>query len=254
MQFGKGQDVLFLHGWGGSTLSFLGVAKTISPYYRVTLLDFYGFGRSPRKEKPLFVEDYAKAVVEIINHYKMNDVILVAHSFGGRVAIRLASEYGRLLDKIVLCDSAGVLPRRGLRYYGKVYWHRLLTALGVSNVGGSEDYRKLSDIDKQTFKNIVNEDLTPELKKITLPTLLIWGNEDRDTPIYMAKKLRKKIVNSALIVFKNAGHYAYLDAGELFTRVLLSFFEDNDHEMGDSVHSFSANGGGVVTVSLPGAK
>ena len=200
------------------------------------------------------MEDYAKAVVEIINHYKMDKVILVAHSFGGRVAIRLASRYGYLLDKIVLCDSAGVLPRRGLRYYGKVYWHRLLTKMGVSHESGSEDYRKLSDLDKQTFKNIVNEDLTPELRKITLPTLLIWGNEDRDTPIYMAKKLRKKIANSALVVFKNAGHFAYLDAGELFTRILLTFFEDNEHEVGDSLYTGFANGGDVVTVSLPCAK
>lgn len=254
IRFGQGQDVLFLHGWGGSTASFSGVAKALSPYYCVTVIDFYGFGESPNPDYPLFVEDYAKAVVEIINHYKMNRVLLVGHSFGGRVAIRIASKYGYLLDKVVLVDSAGVIPRRGILYCLKVFRHKILRFLNIPHEAGSRDYRALSPLEKETFKNVVKEDLTPEMHRITLPVLLIWGNQDKDTPIYMAKRMRRKMPNSALIVFKNAGHFSYLDGGLTFVTILESFFREGGNEVGNHGGDDYSGRRRIITVPLPRAK
>lgn len=231
VQFGQGKDVIFLHGWGGDTRSFLGCAKAISSNFRVTLVDFYGFGKTPAPDYPLVLQDYADGVVEIIRHYKMSRVILVGHSFGGRVAIRIASKNGYLLDGIVLVDSAGIKPRRGIRYYGKVWTHKILTRLGISHRSGSEDYRKLSGVEKQTFKNIVNEDQTGELRKITLPVLLIWGDKDKDTPIYMAKRIYRRIPTSSLVIFRGEGHFAYLRRHRLFTEILRTFLSDGEYEV-----------------------
>ena len=61
---------------------------------------------------------------------------------------------------------------------------------------------------QQTFKNIVNEDLTPYLKQINTETLIIWGEQDLDTPLNDAKKINKLIKNSALIIYPNASHYS----------------------------------------------
>ncbi|MBR1747172.1 MAG: alpha/beta hydrolase [Clostridia bacterium] len=251
MQFGQGKDIIFLHGWGGSTVSFLGVANQISDQYRVTLVDFYGFGKTPHPDYPLFVEDYAKSVVEIINKFKMSGVIIVGHSFGGRVAIRLASKWGYLLDKLVLIDSAGIKPRRGIKYYYRVYRHKLLKKLHITHQAGSEDYNALSPIARESFKNIVNEDLTSELKKITMPTLLIWGNKDKDTPIYMARRMLKQITGSALIVFENAGHYSYLDGFRVFVSILKSFSADGQYGFGGSFHNLGFNDRNIVKISLP---
>ncbi|NCA93027.1 alpha/beta hydrolase, partial [bacterium] len=204
-QFGEGKDIIFLHGWGGSVASFFGAGKDLSKYFRITLLDFYGFGDTPHPNKELFLDDYVSSVIEIIDYYKMSNVILVGHSFGGRVAIKIAAKHGYLLEKIVLVDSAGILPRRGLKYYFKIYFHKLCKKIGIKHLGGSKDYRALPAIMKQTFKNIVNEDLLPLVKKITLPTLLIWGDKDKETPIYMAKLMHKNIIGSGLIIFRGLG-------------------------------------------------
>lgn len=212
-----------MHGWGGDTSSFLSLAKQFSNNYRITLVDFYGFGATPHPEFSLFIDDYVQSIVAIIEHYKMINVVLVAHSFGGRVALKLASHYGYMLEKVVLIDSAGIKPRRGIKYYYKVLRHKLLRRLKIDHKAGSKDYNKLSAVEKKTFVNVVNEHLNKILPMVTLPTLIIWGNKDKETPIYMARKLNKKIIGSGLVIIEKAGHFSYLDQPFKVFLILKSF-------------------------------
>lgn len=204
----------------------MGLAKQLCGEYRVTLLDFYGFGETPHPDFALSLDDFVQSVITLINYYKMKNVILVAHSFGGRVAIKIAAKYGYLLEKMVLVDAAGLKPRRGVRYHYRLLRHKILKALKVPHKAGSADYRQLPSIKKKTFVNIVNENLTALLPKVTLPTLIVWGNNDKETPIYMARKLNKKIMGSGLVVLKNAGHYSYLDRPFEFLLILKSFLAE----------------------------
>lgn len=254
VQFGSGKDVIFLHGWGGSISSFLGCAKRISKKYRVTLVDFYGFGETKALPFPLYLDDYVNSIVDIIRYYKMDSAIIVGHSFGGRVAIRLASKYGYLLDKVVLVDSAGIKPRRTLKYYAKIFLHKLCIRLHINHVGGSEDYKKLSNVMKQTFKNIVNEDQTYELSKITLPIMLVWGDKDRDTPIYMAKRILHRIPQSFLVILKNSGHFAYVERHSIFTRILIEFLEDDKNEVDNSKFDGGIYKRRIIKVSCDSSK
>jgi len=163
--------------------------------------------------------------MEIIRHYKMEEVILIGHSFGGRVAILLASESPRI-GGIVLVDSAGIRPKRKLSYYYKVYKYKLLKKLGIRNIkAGSSDYNKLSGAMKETFVRVVNQDLTGRLSKIVVPTLIVWGSLDKETPIYMAKKLNKHIKGSELNILEGAGHFSYLDNLEQFMGLLKGFVD-----------------------------
>lgn len=224
-QIGKGKDIIFLHGWGGSTASFYGVAKRLSRNYRCTLLDFYGFGKSKHPQRPLNLQDYANAVENIIKNYKMEDVILVSHSFGGRVAILLSSYCNRIAG-ICLCDSAGIKPRRSLKYYYKIYKYKICKKLGIRNIkSGSVDYNKLQGVMKETFVRVVNQDLTPILKKVVVPTLIVWGDKDKDTPLYMAKKLHRHILGSSLNILEEAGHYSYIDNFNQFMGILSDFLK-----------------------------
>ena len=200
-----------MHGWGGSKKSFAALSDALSSTYNVTLLDFYGFGETPSAEKPLFVRDYADAVIEILDKENIEKATFVGHSFGGRVALVLGSEYKERVDKLVLIDAAGVPPRRGLRYKIRVFIHKVLVKLGFKGLTGSADYAALPENDRQTFKNIVNEDLTPCLPEIYAPTLILWGREDKDTPLYMADVLKENIINSGLTVLEG-GHFAYLSS------------------------------------------
>lgn len=169
--------------------------------------------------------DYTYSIKEIVNHYLMSDIILVGHSFGGRIAIQYASLY-KSVDKLVLVDSAGIKPRRTLKYYYKIIKYKIKKRLklNVSNMG-SQDYRALSDIMKATFKNIVNLNLKKRLKTIYSKTLIIWGKNDRETPYYMAKIINKGIKNSKLITYHKGGHYSYLNNKLQFINDLTTFLE-----------------------------
>lgn len=156
----------------------------------------------------------------------MKDVTLVCHSFGGRVGIKLASKYGYYIKKLILVDSAGIRPRRGIKYYCKTIIHQFCKRFKIKHKAGSKDYRSLHGAMRKTFINVINEDLTDELYKIKAKTLIIWGNKDKETPIYMAKRLNKKIKNSKLIVFNGCGHFAYVECNARFCIVVESFLSD----------------------------
>ena len=90
-------------------------------------------------------------------------------------------------------------------------------------MAGSADYQALSGAMRATFVKVVNQDLSGELSKIKNATLLIWGTEDRDTPLYMAEKMEKRIADSGLVRLEGAGHFSYLDQYPKFCAVLRAF-------------------------------
>ncbi|MDR2047512.1 MAG: alpha/beta hydrolase [Clostridiales bacterium] len=223
-------DIIFLHGFGGSAVSFSYAASFFCKKYRTTAVDFYGFGDTPPPEKPLTVDDYAGSVEELMYYYGMNGAVLVAHSFGGRIAIKLAAENPKI-KKLILADSAGIIPKRTAAYYFRVYLYKFLKKLRIKIKLGSRDYRSLSGVMQKTFVNIVNTDMTPYLGKIKCPTLIVWGENDKETPLYMGEIMRGKIGNSALVVFKNCGHFAYLEESYKFLKLAEEFLAKDDADM-----------------------
>ncbi len=218
---GDGTPVVLLHGWGGSTASFRGTFDFLSAFGRETLLiDFPGFGDSPPPPPDWGIYEYARAVVALTETLGYSRFIPVGHSFGGRVSIIL----GKLdaVEKLVLVDAAGMKPRRGLRYYWKVGTFKLKRKLGLNPSGGSADYRALDETMRSVFKRVVNTFLEPELAYIDCPTLLVWGKDDRDTPLYMARRIEKAVKDCALITL-HGGHYAYVDNMPTFHRILEAF-------------------------------
>lgn len=213
--------MIFLHGWGGDSRSFLYAAKKLN--CSATLIDMYGFGMTPHPDRPLTVSDYAAGVIKLMDKYAIKKASFVGHSFGGRVAIEIAANYPNRVDKLVLVDSAGVKPRRRFKYYFNLLKHKILKKIRGYGLSGSSDYQKLSPVMKRTFINVVNYNQVPLLKSIAAPTAIFWGEDDRETPMYMAKILNKKIVNSYLFVFTNCGHFSYLDNSGKFIAILSAF-------------------------------
>ena len=88
--------------------------------------------------------------------------------------------------------------------------------------------RDASGIMRKILVTVVNENLLPLLSKIKAPTLLIWGDKDTATPLYMGKIMEKEIKDSGLVVFEGAGHYSYLDDYQRFTVILRNFLKYNE--------------------------
>lgn len=228
--------IVFLHGWGADLNSFFWVDEYFNDRFSMMYVDFPGFGKSDEPETDYYVSDYVKELKNLLNEFDIEELVLVGHSFGGRVAIKFTflfqDDYQNL--KLCLIDSAGILPRRTIKYYYRVWKYKRCKQKTLKNLKfkeklnkfGSEDYKKLSSRMKKVFVNVVNEDLSCCAKKINVKTILIWGKNDNETKLYMAKKLHKFIKNSELYVFKNAGHFSFLDNKESFL-ILLDRFVKN---------------------------
>ncbi|MEG0834555.1 MAG: alpha/beta hydrolase [Christensenellaceae bacterium] len=238
---GAGKDVLILHGWGANIDTVRPIINGLKATKRVIAFDFAGFGKSDVPKKDLTVQDYMEMTVDFMHRLGLSKTDIICHSFGGRVTILLAAKYPELVGKIVFCDAAGVRKKRTLAYYAKIGGYKLCkkiakvrwlkkcaNALGVDvdkriKNAGSADYKDLPMEMKKTFINVVNEDLKKYLKKISAPSLLIWGENDLDTPVYMGKIFENEIKDAGLVVLKNAGHYAYLDQYAQFMAIINQF-------------------------------
>ncbi|MDR1765683.1 MAG: alpha/beta hydrolase [Lachnospiraceae bacterium] len=243
---GDGDYVFLLHGWGANHQLFSPLADGISSRYTVVSLDLPGFGDSDEPGCVWDVSAYARFMVRFIGHFPCDRVILLGHSFGGRIIIKMSS-MGDLpfsIDKIILVDSAGILPHRTFRQKAKVALYKCGKALfglppfaklfpgAIENYKskmGSADYRSASGTMRGVLVKTVNEDLEPLLKNIRSQTLLIWGDQDTATPLGDGVKMEKAIAGAGtdvgLVVLKGAGHYSFIDRQAAFLRVICSFLK-----------------------------
>ena len=244
--YGSGsKTILILPGWGETKMTFSTMIHALSSTgkYQIYLIDYPGFGKSPSLQTIFTIYDYASLVKNFLEENSINPYLIIAHSFGGRLAILLNSYYHLSIPKILLMDSAGIPPRKTIRSIFKKYSYRFLKKLRyifpkklrqkymnfIFSKYASPDYSQLSSKMRCTFQNIIKEDLTKYLEKMTSEVLLIWGENDLDTPVRDAYIMKKHIKNSALILFENAGHFAYLDKPYLTFQIILSFIEDTNH-------------------------
>ncbi len=235
---GEGSPILILHGWGASIDTVRPIINILNNKYKVYALDLPGFGSSSEPKEAIDSFQYAEIVREFLKEMNIEKATFIGHSFGGKLSIILSSKYPDIFDKLVLIDSAGLIPKRGLKYYTKVYSFKTLKFIyrkmffWIKNEKrmenfykkfGSDDYRDSSGVMRQILVKVVNENLRPLLKDIKASTLIIWGDQDDATPVYMAHIMESEIKDSGLVVFEGAGHYAYLDQYNRFTAVINAF-------------------------------
>ena len=159
---------------------------------------------------------------------------MIAHSFGCRIAFHYAAQYPTA--KMIMCGAAGLLPKRGLDYQIKTKSFKLakkvVSLTGEKNLEkfkqhyGSSDYKNVSGVMRDTFVKVVNDDAKPYLSHITCPVILIFGENDDATPLWMGKELEKILKDGALIVFENDDHYAYFHQPLRFLAIVDSFLGD----------------------------
>lgn len=240
-QTGAGRDVLLLHGWGCTTKHWEAVAKPLSESLRVTVIDFPGFGQSPEPPEVWGVEEYAQAVLEVMDALGVEKTHIVAHSFGARVAILLASLHPERVARMVLTGAAGLRPlrtmtqilRQGIFKTGRAVLGLLPKKDGegfgekvqarMRERYGSADYVALSALMRSCFQKIVNLDLEDRLPLVKAPTLLFWGENDGETPPWMGRLMEKRMRDAALVLYPGAGHFAYLERLGDFLKVTEHF-------------------------------
>ena len=226
----KENSLLFLHGYLADSKTFFNQINHFEKFTSVYAFDLKGFGTNTNMLCPYSLDDY----IEEVNEYKYKHNIvkphLIAHSFGGRIALKGLYKSKDFCDKLVLTGSAGLKPKASLKKkIKKLAFNILAKFIDKKKLTKfySKDYLSLYPIMHQSFFKIINEHLDYTLDSITNKTLIIFGENDRETPLYMAKKLNKNIKNSNLIIIKNAGHFCFIDKPLAFNLAVEDFLLNN---------------------------
>ena len=239
---GAGPYIFLLHGWGSNLTLFAGLAGLLEKKYTVVSLDFPGCGGTAEPSGPWGMDEYARFAAEFVASFGADQVILLGHSHGGRVAIRLATDPGLpfTVTRMILVDSAGILPKRTLAWHLRVKSYKLGKAVlawppvarlfpaalpALQRRLGSTDYAAASPVMRASLVKVVNADLQPLLGRIKAETLLIWGGDDTATPVADGQAMERAIPGSGLVVLPGAGHYSFIDQAYAFSRVVASFLQ-----------------------------
>lgn len=223
----KGKNVVLLHGWGQNIDMMKPIGNNISDKYNVTIIDLPGFGKSSEPTYIWKIDDYVECINKLLKELKIKKPIMIGHSFGGKITLLYASIYET--EKIVLFGSPYTKEVQKLSTKTKIL--KTLKKVPVLNKMegftkkhiGSTDYKNSTEIMRKILVETVNYDITNNVKKISVPTLLIWGTNDEAVSIELARQLEKLIKDCGLIEYEGCTHYAYLERLDQTINILNSF-------------------------------
>lgn len=236
---GEGPALLVLHGWGGSSDSWTRIQRLLTEKgFKVIIPDFPGFGKSVTPPNPWSVGDYLNFILKFLKTIKLDNFFLLGHSFGGRVAIKFAGQYPEKIQKLILCDSAGIKGKPGFKtkiiFLIAMIGNAVFTPKPLARFKDSarnifygfirkKDYTKAKGTMKETIKKVLDEDLLADLVKIKINTLIIWGQKDKMVPVKYAKIFNEKIENSKLEIMPKVGHSPHIETPEKLAEIILKF-------------------------------
>lgn len=231
-KIGDGDPVVFLHGWGCSLDIFKSIADRICGKYCVYLIDLPGFGRSSEPDVALDVVGVTKVVNSLIESNRLNGIILIGHSYGGRVAGEYVYRYGNV-SKLILIDSAGI-RRYSIKKFFKIRIYKFKkwvyktfkNVMKYNNLvtnSGSVDYVNSSFIMKKMLVYAVNYNQRRVFRCIKCETLIIWGDYDKSTPLKDGKLINRLIKGSELVVIPDSGHFPFIDNYSYFMKMFESY-------------------------------
>lgn len=247
---GKGPFLVLLHGWGANVTLFQGIVDRTKGQFRVLAPDLPGFGESSEPFEPYDLDAYVDFVREFVKATADGgdapEIIFLGHSHGGRIILRMLSrmadgeDFGFTVPKAILTGSAGLVHEKSPEVQARVKryktYKKLLTGTGIAKAFpgtmdalqkkfGSADYAASSPVMRQSMVKVVNTDLREELPKITIPVLLIWGDQDTETPLSDGQTMEQLMPEAGLAVIPGTGHYCYLENPAHYLAILRSFLE-----------------------------
>ena len=223
----KKNTLVFLHGWGQNIQMMLPIANSFTKDNNVLVVDLPGFGKSSEPSYAWDLDKYVDMIHELLKDLKINDPILIGHSFGGKLSMIYASKYK--VKKLILLSS----PYKGeykkipfkvkvLKFLAKIPGLKSLANFFKKRMG-SNDYRNATPTMRAILVKHVNYDVTENLKKINVPTIIIWGTNDKTVSINQAYEIEKLIKDSAVIPYEGMTHFAYLEDKQKTINIINSF-------------------------------
>ena len=233
---GTGKPLLIIHGWGASSNTWMNLVEEMSGKgFQLIIPDLPGFGKSSEPDSNWGSEEYTNCILELIKRLDLKDFYLLGHSFGGGIALKIATR--EKVSKLILCDAAIVreerldlrqkisktISRVGSKLISKNFPGYRFLEKAVYRLAGVNDYYRASPVMKEVFKKVINEDLSFLLDKVSCPCLIIWGGDDKATPLVDAHYMNKEIKDSELKVISGARHNPYKTHPKETAEVIINF-------------------------------
>lgn len=235
---GKGPLVLILHGWGDEGKNWRQVSERLSKHFRVLVPDLPGFGGTDAPHVAWSLDDYATFIRDFLIKIECTHVdAVIGHSNGGAIAIRGLGAHLLQTDKLVLLASAGIRNeykgrKKAIRLVAKAgkgltkplpakVTHRLRRRL-YTTIGSD---MLVAEHMQETFKQVVNDDVQVDAKRVQIPALLLYGDKDVATPLRYGRKLQLCLPNAELKVIADAEHFLHQDQPELVMKYVEEFLQ-----------------------------
>lgn len=221
---GKGNPILLVHGWGGSSKSLETLAQLLSGKYKTIIIDLPGFGSSSKPDPSWGIDEYSNLLVDFIDKLNVKPVVFFGHSFGGTLGIFIASKYPSYISKLILCAASYKRNAPSTAKISKYFiWvPPILKIIIYKLLFPQSDLYKIPEL-QVNFRKIVSRDLTPVLKTIKTPSLILWGEKDSQTPASYALELKKNLNSSRLKIFPEIGHNLPLQHPQLVYQEIKKF-------------------------------
>jgi pimeloyl-ACP methyl ester carboxylesterase len=253
---GEGPPVVFVHGLGGAWQNWLENLPRVAEERRALALDLPGFGRSEMPSREISITGYGRCVDEFCDELGLDEVVLVGNSMGGFVAAETAIQFPRRVERLALVSAAGIsitsLMRRPAQTWGRVA--AILGSYGAANsraavtrpvirhlslgfvmrhptrlradlcweqvhAAGTPGFRDALDA-------LLEYDFRDRLEEISVPTLVVWGEEDMLVPVSDADEFERRIPNARKILMKDTGHVPMLERPTKFNDCLMDFLAE----------------------------
>ncbi len=231
------KHIVILHGWGDSAKGWRALRGELAKDYNVTVVDLPGFGGTDSPHTAWGLTEYAAFVGSFIKKLELKPDVIIGHSNGGAIAVRGLAEGSLSAERLILLASAGIRSelqgrRRVLRMVTKV--GKAITFLLPATIKKSLRRRLYATIGsdllvsehmQETFKRIVTDDIQADAAQLTLPTLLVYGQDDMAAPVHYGRILHSLIAGSNLETISQAGHFVHLDKPEQVQAMIRKFLQ-----------------------------
>ena len=188
-----------------------------------------GFGKSSPIDKAYSVDDYCDWLEHFIKKSRLSCPHILAHSFGARVALKYLGARGGACGKLIITGGAGIVKPRSPRYIRRVKAYRCIKKLFprfAEKHFGSEEYRTLPPIMKESYKLIVNEDLRIFAENIKNKTLLLYGKADTVTPANEEGEIFKNLIAGSRLCILDGGHFCFSEHPDKFNETIYNFLAE----------------------------
>ncbi len=241
---GNGDNILLIHGLGGSIDSWIFNRDELSKEFHTIAMDLLGFGLSSKPKIRYSIGMFVKFIYEFLKRLKIEKTSIIGSSLGGQIAVEFAIRYPTILNKLILISPAGTTP------YSFKYTNELLLYINIFDAKDKEELRnKLIGLGKvsEDYLNFMYDYIRMEntkeaflsalkhsanaprlytrINNIRAPIMIIWGKEDKIIPVKYSKSFIET-KNCRLILLENCGHRAHYEKPEIFNKLVINFLKE----------------------------